>query len=175
MRPACARRGGALELLRGTGRSPDRPAYLQRRCAGAGLLPHLALDLRGEARVLPQVVADVLATLSQALVAVGHPRPALLEDRVLDRRVDERALARDAFVEKDVELGRAERRSHLVLDDLDLDARAHRVQAVLDHLDLADVEPHRGVELERPAARLRLRVAEHDAALSELLRDLAEG
>ena len=53
----------------------------------------------------------------------------------------------------------------LVLDDLDLDPVADRLGAVLDRLDPADVEPDRGVELQRAAAGGRLRVAEHDADL----------
>src|SRR5207244_11870387 len=125
-----------------------------------------------QARVLAQVVAHVLPALAEALVAVRHPGPALLEDPILDRGVDQRALARDALVEEDVELRRAERRRDLVLDDLDLHSRPDRVEAVLDHLDLADVESDRGVELQGPAAGLRLRVAEHDPdLLAELVQE----
>ena len=39
------------------------------------------------------------------------------------------------------------------------------VVAGLDGLDAADVQPHRGVELQGVAAGGRLRVAEHDADL----------
>ena len=53
----------------------------------------------------------------------------------------------------------------LVLDDLDADPVADRLGAGLDRLDAPDVEPDRGVELQRPAARRRLRVAEHDPDL----------
>ena len=59
----------------------------------------------------------------------------------------------------------------LVLDDLDLDPRAGDFLAVLDRADPADVDPARAVELQRPAARRRLRAAEHDA---DLLADLVD-
>ena len=45
----------------------------------------------------------------------------------------------------------------------------------LERLDPADVEAHRGVELQRAAAGSRLRVAEHDAdLLAELVREDAD-
>ena len=50
-----------------------------------------------------------------------------------------------------------------------------RLDAVLQRLDAADVEPHRGVEPERAAARRRLGVAEHDAdLLAQLVREEAD-
>ena len=78
---------------------------------------------------------------------------------------------RDALAELDVELGLAERRGDLVLDDLDADPVADRLGAVLERLDAADVEPLGRVELQRAAARLGLRRAEHDA---DLLADLVD-
>ena len=72
---------------------------------------------------------------------------------------------RDALAVHHVELGDAERRRDLVLHDLDPDPVADRLRAALDRLDAADVQAHRGVELERAAAGRRLRVAEHDADL----------
>ena len=76
---------------------------------------------------------------------------------------------RDPVAVLDVELGLAERRRDLVLDDLDPDPVADRLGALLEGLDPAHVEALRRVELERPATRLRLRVAEADA---DLLADL---
>ena len=82
---------------------------------------------------------------------------------------------RDALAELDVELGLAERRRDLVLDDLHADAVADRLGAVLERLDAADVQALGGVELQRAAARLRLRRAEHDAdLLADLVREEAE-
>src|SRR5439155_41862 len=65
----------------------------------------------------------------------------------------------------DVEFGLLERGRDLVLDDLDADAVAVGLHAFLERLDPADVEPDRRVELQRAAARGRLRVPEHDADL----------
>src|SRR5438067_3718200 len=156
IRPTAAAKappGGAsgLELLRGTSRGPDGRARLAGSHTPRSLLAHPGFDLGGQGRVLAQVVADVIATLAEAVVAVRHPGAALIEDAVLDRGVDQRALTRDAFVEQDVELGGPERRRDLVLDHLDLHPVADRIEAVLDDLDLADVEPHRRVELQGSA------------------------
>ena len=75
----------------------------------------------------------------------------------------------------DVELGLLERRRDLVLDDLHADAVADRLDAVLERLDPPDVEPDRGVELQRAAAGRRLGVAEHDAdLLAQLVREDAD-
>ena len=65
--------------------------------------------------------------------------------------------------------------AHLVLDDLDADAVADRLGALLERLDTADVEALRGVELERAAAGLGLRRAEHHAdLLADLVREQAQ-
>ncbi len=52
-------------------------------------------------------------------------------------------------------------RRDLVLDDLDAHAVADRLDAFLERLDPADVEPNRGVELQRAPAGSDLRRAEH--------------
>src|SRR5438552_14837255 len=174
--PARARRsetvGVGLELLRGTSRSPYGTYRSEGRRGRGGLLAHPCFDLGREGRVLAQVIADVVSALAEALIAVGHPGPALVKDPVLDRGVDQRSLARDAFVEKNVELSRSERRRHLVLDHLDLHSVSDRIEAVLDDLDLADVQANGRVELQRPAAGLGLGVAEHDPnLLSQLVEE----
>ena len=64
-----------------------------------------------------------------------------------------------------------EGRGALVLHDLDPGAVAHDLDPVLDGLDAADVEAHRRVELERPAAGGGLRRAEHHADLLAQLVD----
>ena len=69
-----------------------------------------------------------------------------------DAEVEQLALERDALVVEDVELGLAERRRDLVLHHLDPRAVADHLLALLDGGDAADVEAHRGVELERVAA-----------------------
>ncbi len=64
----------------------------------------------------------------------------------------------------------------LVLDDFDPDPVADRLGPFLQGLDAADVEPLRGVELQRPAARLGLRRAELDADLfADLVGEDADG
>src|SRR5438132_2550126 len=175
MRPTAAskadRDGVSLELLRGTGRRPHGSRGLDRRRRAGSLLANPGLDLRRKGRVLAQVVADVISTLAETLVAVRHPRPALVEDPVFNRRVDQRSLARDAFIEEDAELGGPKRRRDLVLDDLDLHPVPDRIEPVLDDFDLADVQAYRGVELQGPTPGLCLGVAEHDP---DLLPQLVE-
>ena len=75
------------------------------------------------------------------------------------------ALARDPFAVQDVELGIAERCSHLVLHNLHLGARPHHRVALLHRADAANVDAHGRVELQRLAAGRRLRIAKHDADL----------
>ena len=81
----------------------------------------------------------------------------------------------DALVEHDVELGLPERRRDLVLDHLHPHVVADDRLALLDRADAADVEPERGVELERLAAGGGLGVAEHDADLLAQLVDEDHG
>src|SRR3954454_5133720 len=103
-------------------------------------LVDLALDLLGDLDVLVEERLGVVASLAEALVAVGEERAGLRDDVVLDAEVDQAAGGRDALAELDVELGLAERRRDLVLDDLDADAVADRLGALLEGLDAADVE-----------------------------------
>src|SRR5207249_1848222 len=95
----------------------------------------------------------------------------LLDDALLGRDVDQLSLLGDAAAVQDVELRLAERRGHLVLHHLHLGAAADHLVAVLEGAEAADVEPDRGVELERVAARRGLRVAEQDADLHADLVD----
>src|SRR5260370_35131705 len=111
-------------------------------------------------RVLAQVVADVLSTLAQPLVAVRHPGAALLQHAVFDRGVDQRAFARDALVEEDVEFGRTERRCDLVLHHLYLDPSPYPIEAGLDHLHPSDADAPRRAELECARTTLGLEGAQ---------------
>ena len=65
--------------------------------------------------------------------------------------LDDLAFVRNALPVHDLELGLAERRRDLVLDHLDARLVADHFFAILDGADAADVEPHRGVELQRVA------------------------
>ena len=77
----------------------------------------------------------------------------------------------DSLVEHDVELSLAERRRHFVLHDLDAHVVADHYVAFFHGADAPHVQSHRRVELERPAARRRFGVAEHDADLLAQLID----
>src|SRR5215472_10044677 len=133
------------------------------------LLTQFAVHPREDLFVLLQEVPHVFASLPDALTAVAVPRAALLHDIVQHRQVQHIALARDPLAIQDVELGIAERRRHLVLDDLHLRARPNNRLAFLHRADAPNVDTHRRIELQRTAARRRLRIAEHHA---DLLADL---
>src|SRR5215217_4859137 len=114
----------------------------------------------------------VLPSLPEALVSVAEVRARFLHELLLEADLEDRPLPRDAVAVDDVELRLLERRGDLVLHDLDADAVADRLDALLERLDAPDVEANGRVELERAAARRRLRVAEHDAdLLAQLVRE----
>src|SRR5260370_645336 len=142
-----------------------------RRAGDAEGAANLPLDLAEEIGVLLDEELGVLAALTEAHVTVREPGPRLLDDLVLDADVDQLAGLGDTLAVADVKLRLAEGRGALVLDDFHLDARADHFFPFLDLIGPADVEPHRGVELQGPAAGRRLRVAEHD---SDLLADLVD-
>src|SRR5213594_1462641 len=146
-------------------------APLGRARAQPELLAHPGLDLRRDLGMLAQEVARVLAALADAIAAESVPGAGLLDDALLGRDVDQLSLLGDAGAVQDVELRLAERRRHLVLHHLHLGAAADHLVAVLDGAEAADVEPDRGVELERVAAGGGLRVAEHDTDLHADLVD----
>src|ERR1039457_1566677 len=131
----------------------------------------LVLDFLGDVRVLLQVHARIVLALTDALAVVAVPGAGLVDDALRGADLDDLALARDAGAIHDLELGFAKRRRHLVLDDLDARLVADHFLAILDGADSADVEPHRGVELERVAAGRGLGVAEHHADLHANLID----
>src|SRR6476661_1424986 len=113
----------------------------------AELAPQLLFDGGADVDVLLEERLDVLAALAQPFAAIGEPRAALLDDLTLDGEVEQ--------------VGLAERRGELVLHHLDAGAAADHRVAVLDRGDAADVDAHRGIELERPAAGGGFGVAEH--------------
>src|SRR3984893_9619171 len=113
--------------------------------------------------------ANVFPALANTLARVAVPGARLLHDILDYGKIEHIAFARDAFSIENVELCFAERRGYFVLDYLDLGARADDYIAFFDCRDAANVDAHRGVELERTAAGRGFRVAEHDA---DLLADL---
>ena len=180
----CARRSCGLTSAQAT--APGRPAQstligrsspavksslTSTDVADAGGHPQLLGDLDHDLRVVGEEALGVLPALAELLALVGEPRPGLLDDAHVDGEVEHRTLAADALAVHDVELGLAERRGDLVLDDLHPGARPDDLATVLDALDPADVEAHRRVELQRPAARGGLRRTEHHADLLAQLVD----
>src|SRR5690606_41912473 len=104
-----------------------------------------------------------------ALVAV--PAAAFSPQTRLHVQVDVRAVAVDAPAVEDLELGLAERRGHLVRHHLHAGFAAAHLVALLHRADAADIQAHRGVELQRVAAGGGFRVAEHHADLHADLVD----
>src|SRR6478736_6222803 len=166
----------ASRLFRGRGLAHRHTRGPTRGNAGhSQLLADLGLDLVGQIRVVAQEVLGVVAPLAETQIAVGVPGAALDDEFVLDAEVDELAVLRDPLAVVDVELGLAEGGGHLVLGHLHLHPRAGHLLAVLDGGDAPDVDAHRGVELEGPAAGRGLRAAEHDADLFADLVDEDQG
>ena len=90
---------------------------------------------------------------------------------MLDAHVDKLSFLGDTFVIKNVELTFLKRRRHLVLNDLDTGLVSQNLVTFLYGTDPTDVEPHRGIELERIAARCGFGVTEHHADLHTDLVD----
>src|SRR4051812_19229289 len=169
---------GSLEVDR------DRIRHQINRCVGVGalsrgrqinagtdaeLLLDLLLDLVGEVGVVAQERPRVLLALAQLVGLVGVPSTGLAHDALLDTEVDQAALAADALAVEDVELCGFERRTDLVLHHLDAGAVADRVLPVLERLDPPDVQAHRRIELQRLAARGRLRAVVDDDTIGEVV------
>src|SRR5271166_2138379 len=137
----------------------------------AGLLAHALLDRVRHCRMLAQERLGVLPPLADALAVEAEPRARLLDHAGLHAQVDQLAHLADALAVHDVELHLPERRRQLVLHHLHPGLVADRLLAFLDRADPPDLQPDRGVELQRVAARGGLRVAEHHA---DLQPDLVE-
>src|SRR5690606_33861217 len=116
-------------------------------------------DLARDFRIVAQKLLGVLSALPEALGVIGEPGAGLLHHTGLHTQVDELARLRHAFAIHDVELDLLERRRQLVLDHLNPRLVADGLLAILHRTDAADVEAHGGIELERVAARRRLRSA----------------
>src|SRR4029077_15714806 len=100
-------------------------------------------------RMLTQERGRVLASLAEPLVAEAEVRPRLRHGLPLEPGVERRDFPRDARAVDDVEFRLLERWCNLVLHHLHAYAVADRLDAFLQRLDAADVEAHRGVELQR--------------------------
>ena len=112
-----------------------------------------------------------LTALAKPLALVCEPGSGLVDNLVLDRHVEHRALLGNARAVHDVELSRLERRSYLVLDDLDPHTVANDLAIDLDAVHAPDVHAHGREELERAATGRGLGVTKHDADLLAQLVD----
>src|SRR5256886_4827128 len=134
-------------------REPSAALRFQRcGCPEAERLADLGFEIAQDDRVVLQPLARVLAPLADALGLVGVPGARLLDDPLLDAGVEDRAGLRDALAVKNVELRLAERSRQLVLHHFDLGAHTDGLRTLLDRVLAPDVEPHRGVELQRATA-----------------------
>ena len=115
--------------------------------------------------MVAQILARVFAALADALVLVGEPCAALVDDVALHRHVQKRAELADALAIDDIKLGHLERRSHLVFNHLDLGAVADHLRSVLELLSPPHIQAHARIELERAAAGGGFGVAVHHAHL----------
>src|SRR5690606_34117829 len=116
------------------------------------LLAQLGFQFQGDLGILLEVVAGVLLALADALAAVAVPGAGLVDELGVHAQLDQFALAADALAVQDLGDDLLERGRHLVLDHLDAGLVADDLVALLDRTDAADVQSHRGVELERVAA-----------------------
>src|SRR5665213_2221041 len=166
MRPAPAGQSGPA-----SGRLDDGDdLHPQRGVLGLAGLEQREADLLSNLRVLGHEGARLVPPLRDPLAFEGIEGAGLLEQAGVRGQVDDLPGGVDADAIEDVELGLPERGRDLVLDHLDPGPVAHDLLAVFDRPDLADVEPHRGVELERVAAGSRLGVAvDHADLLAELV------
>src|SRR5437016_9426318 len=113
----------------------------------------------------------VLATLAQAFAIVREPRTTLFDHAMVGGEIQQVALARNPFPVHDVELGLAERRCDFVLRDFHFSAIADDAVAVFDRADAANIEPQRGIKLQRATAGRSLGITEHYADLFANLID----
>src|SRR5690606_25000722 len=137
------------------------------------LFAQLGFQLQGDLGIFLEVGACVFLALADTLAAVAVPGAGLVEELGLHAQLDQLALAADALAVQDLGDDLLERRRHLVLDDLDAGLVADDLVALLDRADTADVQAHRGIELERVAAGsgFRTLARHHDADLVAQLVD----
>src|SRR5690606_32893563 len=137
------------------------------------LLAQHAFDAVRDRRILLQELAGILLALADTLVVAAVPGAGLLDQPGVHAHLDELAFARDALSVEDLGDDLLERRRQLVLDHLDLGLVADDLVALLDRADAADVQAHRGVELERVATGggFRTLAGHHDADLVAQLVD----
>ena len=124
-----------------------------------------------QAGVVFQVFADIVLALANFLAIVAVPGAGFFDELVRDAQFDHFAFAADAFTVQNIEISLTERRADLVLDHFHSGFVADDFVALLDAANAADVQAHRGVELQRIAAGGGFRAAKHHANLHADLVD----
>ncbi len=143
------------------------PAPIMRSETSPALLLDLARTDFAISRVVAQEALGVLAALADALAVIGGLRARLLDHPRPGRR--DRAARRSFEMPSPYMMSNSTARNGgaiLFFTTLTRVWLPVTVSRVLDRADAADVEPDRGVELQRVAAGRRLRVAEHHADLT---------
>src|SRR5690554_1492272 len=120
-------------------------------------------DLHRDLGVFAQELLGVFTPLADRVTLVAEERAALLDHAQIGGDVQDIARFADALVVHNVELCFPERWRDLVLGDTHARPVADDLAARLDRLDAADIEPHTGVKLKRPAPARCLRIPKHHA------------
>ena len=107
----------------------------------------------------------VVAALANVVAVVAVPSTFTDHHTGFLGEIQQASQGADAAAEQDVEFGDAEGWSHLVFGHLDLGANAVFLRGALEGLHAADVETHRGIELQRITTGGGFRVAVGDADL----------
>src|SRR5438270_1044074 len=102
-------------------------------------LAHLGINLRQCVLVIFEELARIFAPLADAFALVAEPRSRLLDKIVIHRNVKQIAFSRNTFAIKNVELGLAEGRRHLVLYDFHARPATGLDVAFLDRGNAADI------------------------------------
>src|SRR5574337_1751168 len=129
------------------------------------------IELLRDGRVVLEILAGVFLALADTFATVAVPGAGLFDQVVEHAQLDQFTFPGRAFAVQDFELGLSERRRNLVLDNFDPGLRTDHFLALLYRADAADVEAHRGIELQRIAAGGGFRGAEHHADLHADLVD----
>src|SRR6266852_707617 len=95
-----------------------------------------------------QEQAGIVAPLAQPFAAKRNPSAGFFQDPLIDAKVDQIALAGNAFTIEDVEFGFAEWRGNLVLHDFGARTRTDDAIAFLDGLNAPNIEANRGIKLQ---------------------------
>ncbi len=125
----------------------------------------------GQFRVFLEIVTGIVLALADAGAAATVPGAGFFDQRRLDAQIDNLAQPGSALAVKNLELGLLKGWRQFVFDHLDSGFVADDLVAFLDRAGAADIQPHRGVELEGIATGCGFRRTKHDADLHPDLID----